>query len=169
MGKLFFTTPAKPFMGKIHDLHGNCNVPFVIHWEFLIPPFAASRLMVELSRYKFQKWLDQYIPILKRKTYYWNYHEEISRSSNFWIGIIPLFCFLYFLKYSFSQRLLIKFNDIFKNAKILKIAPLEPKLWKKFYQLAIGIDFMLYQFLWGIEFMLCQFLWGIDFTTFNSS
>ena len=62
MGKLFFTTPAKPFMGKIHDLHGNYNVPFVIHREFLIPPFAASRLMVELSRYKFQKWLDQYIP-----------------------------------------------------------------------------------------------------------
>ena len=67
------------------------------------------------------------------------------------------------------QKLLIKFNPIFKNAKILKIVPLEPKLWKLFCQLAIWIDFMLYQFLWGIEFMLCQFLWGIDFTTFNSS
>ena len=35
---------------------GNINVPFVIHREFLIPPFAASRLMEELSRPKFQKW-----------------------------------------------------------------------------------------------------------------
>ena len=60
-GGFFFTTPAKPFMGKNYDLHGNCNVPFVIHREFSIPPFAASRLMEELSRSKFQKWLDQYI------------------------------------------------------------------------------------------------------------
>ena len=34
---------------------GNINVPFVIHREFLIPSFAASRLMKELSRPKFQK------------------------------------------------------------------------------------------------------------------
>ena len=33
----------------------NIDVPFMIHWEFLIPPFAASRLMEELSRPKFQK------------------------------------------------------------------------------------------------------------------
>ena len=154
MGNFYFITPAKPF---------------VIREEIFFPVFVASPLIQEKSHPYFSPdrvWL---IPILKRKTYYWNHHEEISRSSNFWIGIIPLFCFLYFLKYSFSQRLPIKFNDIFKNAKILKIAPLEPKLWKKFYQLAIGIDFMLYQFLWGIEFKLCQFLWGIDFTTFNSS
>ena len=37
---------------------GNINVPFVIHRKFLIPSFAALRLMKELSRPKFQKWLD---------------------------------------------------------------------------------------------------------------
>ena len=33
----------------------NINVPFMIHWEFLIPPFAASRLMEELSNPNFLK------------------------------------------------------------------------------------------------------------------
>ena len=30
----FFTTPAKPFMGKNCDLHRNWDVPFVTHREF---------------------------------------------------------------------------------------------------------------------------------------
>ena len=42
MEEFFFTTPAKPFMGKNCDLHRNCNVPFVTHREFLIPLLAAS-------------------------------------------------------------------------------------------------------------------------------
>ena len=33
-GGFFFTTPAKPFMGKNCDLHRNCNVPLVTHREF---------------------------------------------------------------------------------------------------------------------------------------
>ena len=32
----FFTTPAKPFMGKNCDLHRNWDVPFVTHREFQI-------------------------------------------------------------------------------------------------------------------------------------
>ena len=34
--------------GKNCDSHGNLNVPFVIHREFLIPSFAALLLMKEL-------------------------------------------------------------------------------------------------------------------------
>ena len=36
----FFTTPAKPFMGKNCDLHRNCNVPLVTHREFSRPKIA---------------------------------------------------------------------------------------------------------------------------------
>ena len=32
--EFFFTTPAKPFMGKNCDLHRNWDVPFVTHREF---------------------------------------------------------------------------------------------------------------------------------------
>ena len=52
MGKLFFTTHAKPFMGKIHDLHWNCNVPFVIYGG-IIPlqiPKVIGSLHSDLQR-----------------------------------------------------------------------------------------------------------------------
>ena len=41
----FFTTPAKPFMGKNCDLHRNWNVPFVTHGEFQNTLLVASPLI----------------------------------------------------------------------------------------------------------------------------
>ena len=43
--EFFFTTPAKPFMGKICDLHRNWNVPFVTHRKFQNTLLAASPLV----------------------------------------------------------------------------------------------------------------------------
>ena len=45
MEEFFFTTPAKPFMGKNCDLHRNWNVPFVTHREFQNTLLAASPLV----------------------------------------------------------------------------------------------------------------------------
>ena len=44
-GGFFFTTLAKPFMGKICDLHRNWNVPFVTHRKFQNTLLAASPLV----------------------------------------------------------------------------------------------------------------------------
>ena len=41
----FFTTPAKPFMGKNCDLHRNWDVPFVTHRKFQNPLLVASPLV----------------------------------------------------------------------------------------------------------------------------
>ena len=44
-GGIFFTTPAKPFVGKTCDLHRNWDVPFVTHGEIFSPTrgFATRR------------------------------------------------------------------------------------------------------------------------------
>ena len=50
MGKLFFTTTAKPWMGKICDEHGNCNVPWVMNREFFpsqIPKMIGSTFLIK--------------------------------------------------------------------------------------------------------------------------
>ena len=55
MGKLFFTTPAKPFMGKIHDAHGNYNVPWVMNWEFFplqIPKMIGSTFLLKKLHFR---------------------------------------------------------------------------------------------------------------------
>ena len=40
--EFFFTTPAKPFVGKNCDLHGNGNEPFMTHGEKPHPKFLPE-------------------------------------------------------------------------------------------------------------------------------
>ena len=48
----FFTTTAKPWMGKNCDAHGNCNVPWVMNREFF--PFQIPKMIG--STFLLKKW-----------------------------------------------------------------------------------------------------------------